>query len=249
MGLLDDLLTSLPDAPVAGVYIGLHWTAVVVEANGKRHCGLASTLGGSHDHSGEPDIPQAGQLESFSGLDLAAFARSNRPALAGIGVAAINALLPPQTDSWFDGNAGDVISRQGAGKTVALVGHFPFVPRLRASVGQLHVLENRPTEDDLPAEAAGDMLPKADVVAITGTALINGTLERLLKLCSPQALVLVLGPSTPLSPVLFEHGIDLLSGSVVTAIDPVLRAVRQGANFRQVHRAGVRLVNMRRPEL
>ena len=36
----------------------------------------------------------------------------------------------------------------------------------------------------------------------------------------------------------------MLCGSVVTAIEPVVRAVGQGANFRQVHQAGVRLVNI-----
>jgi len=33
-------------------------------------------------------------------------------------------------------------------------------------------------------------------------------------------------------------------GAVVTIIDPVLAAVRQGANSRQVHHAGVRLVSI-----
>jgi hypothetical protein len=74
--------------------------------------------------------------------------------------------------------------------------------------------------------------------------LINHTLEGLLALCPPEAFVIVLGPSTPLTPLLFDHGVDILSGAVVTAIEPVLRIVSQGGNFRQVHRAGIRLVNM-----
>jgi uncharacterized protein (DUF4213/DUF364 family) len=54
---------------------------------------------------------------------------------------------------------------------------------------------------------------------------------------------MLLGPSTPLSPLLFKHRIDVLSGAIVEAVDPVLRVVMQGGNFRQVHHAGVRLVN------
>jgi uncharacterized protein (DUF4213/DUF364 family) len=248
MDLLSDLLNGLSDRKVVEVRIGLHWTAVVIEAEGRQRCGLASTFAQSHEHSGEPDVPQAGHLETLSGLELAVLARSARLMLAGIGVAAINALLPPQPDSWFDGNAEVVIAAHGAGKTVALIGRFPFVRRLRPCLGELFVLEHQPGEGDLPADAAPEVLPRADVVAITGTTLINHTLEDLLKLCSPEALVLVLGPSTPLSPTLFNHGIDFLSGSVVTDIQAVLKAVGQGANFRQIHRAGVRLVNMRRPE-
>lgn len=59
------------------------------------------------------------------------------------------------------------------------------------------------------AEAASDLIPQADVVAITGSALINHTLDRLLSLAKRQATVPVLGPSTPLSPVLFEYGASI----------------------------------------
>ncbi len=55
---------------------------------------------------------------------------------------------------------------------------------------------------------------------------------------------MLLGPSTPLSPLLFDYGIRLLSGALVEEIEPVLAAVSQGANFRQVHHAGVRLVTL-----
>ncbi|MCK5316153.1 MAG: hypothetical protein KAJ53_13555, partial [Anaerolineales bacterium] len=91
-----------------------------------------------------------------------------------------------------------------------------------------------------------DILPQAEVIAITSMALINRTLDGLLDLCPPSSIVLMLGPSTPLSQVLFDYSIHLLSGSIVTDIDAVLRAVSQGANFRQVHRAGVQLVTISR---
>ena len=44
MGILNDILGSLPDKDVIDVRIGLHWTAVAVESHGELHCGLASTL-------------------------------------------------------------------------------------------------------------------------------------------------------------------------------------------------------------
>jgi uncharacterized protein (DUF4213/DUF364 family) len=113
--------------------------------------------------------------------------------------------------------------------------------------GTLWVLEKRPQGEDLPAEAAGEVVPQADIVAISGTTLMNRTFDDLIALCRPDALVLVLGPSTPLSPIMYRYGAQILSGSVVEDIDAVLRAVTQGANFRQVHRHGVRLVTMQRP--
>ena len=79
--------------------------------------------------------------------------------------------------------------------------------------------------------------------------IVNHTLEGLLQLCAPGAFVIVMGLSTPLSPLLFEYGVSVISGAVVTGIEPVLRTASQGGNFRQLHRAGVRLVNMFKPKL
>jgi uncharacterized protein len=221
---------------------------VVAERDGTPHCGLAATLAvGEHCHTGRPDVPQAGALESLSGRTLAQYALDESPLLTSLGLAAINALLPRMPQSWQDEGAEALISRLGAGRRVALVGHFPFVSRLRAQVEALDVLELQPGPGDLPAEMAPQVLPEADVIAITGMTVSNRTLEDLLRLRSPRACVILLGPSTPLSPVLFDYGVDILSGAVVSAIEPVLRAVSQGANFHQVRAAGVRLVNLARP--
>ena len=244
MTILDELLTSAHDGEVINVCIGMHWTAVVVEGNNGRKCGLASTAFMGQSHTSEPDVPEAGNLEQRSGIELAKLSRSINPILASVGVAALNALLPIPTRDWEEANAEDVLTRHGDGKRVVMIGHFPFVERLRSNVGELVILEKDPRPDDLPAQAAYEVIPNADVVAITSMTVINHTLDELINLCNPEAFVILLGPSTPLSPLLFEHGIDVLSGAIIEAVDPVLRVVMQGGNFRQVHHAGVRLVNI-----
>ncbi|NOZ00118.1 MAG: DUF364 domain-containing protein [Chloroflexi bacterium] len=237
MPLINDLLNSLQhDAPVRNLLIGVHWTAVC-----SRRCGLASTLGASSVH-GEITLPEAGDLHTRSARELAEYARSENPLEVSVGVAAINSLLDVDESLAVEVNALDVLARRGAGKTVALVGHFPFVPKLRPAVGRLWVLEQHPIEDDFPAEAAPDLIPQADVVAVTGSALLNNTLGDLLALCRPGSEVMVLGPSTPLSPVLFAHGATLLAGTLVTDERLALRAIAQGAAFRQV--GGVRLLTL-----
>jgi hypothetical protein len=244
--ILSKIIRTLPDGNPRQVCIGLHWTAVVMEVDGEIRCGLASTLNAAHQH-GMPSVPQPGTLENMSGLALAALAQVDQPTLVSVGTAAVNALLPQRPDSWVDLNAEDVIASYGAGQPVALIGHFPFVERLQARVGKLTVLELNPQPGDLPVSMAAEVLPTAKVVAITGMTLLNHTLDGLLKMCAPDALVILLGPSVPLDPLLFDMGIDILCGSIVTSVDPVLAAVRQGATFRQVHRAGVRLVTTTRP--
>jgi len=247
MSLIDDLLAGLPDkdARIRTVLIGAHWTVVCSEASppaGLR-CGLASTLTGAMPH-GQERVRDAGRLHLKSARALAEYARSDNVLEAGIGIAAVNSLLDVDEGQAVEINAAEVLAERGRGKKVALVGHFPFIPKLREQVGRLWVIEQRPAEGEYPAGSAADFFPQADVVAITGTALINHTLEGLLDLCRPDALVMILGPSTPLSPVLFEHGATIISGARV--IDPaaVLGTVGQGATFQQVQ--GVRLLTLER---
>lgn len=237
MNLLDDLLNSLNlDAPVRSVLVGAHWTVVC-----SRRCGLASTILGSGPH-GHDKVLDAGRLHLKRAGDLVELARSQNPLEAGIGVAAINSLLEVDESRAVELNAVEILARQGEGKKIALVGHFPFIPRLRQAAGELWVIEQRPTEGEYPPEAAPDLISRADVVALTGSALINHTLDSLLSSCRPGALVMVLGPSTPLSPVLFAHGATVISGAVVVDEAAVLRTVGQGASFQQVE--GVKLLTM-----
>jgi len=248
MSFMDRLLDELPDGDVTCVRLGLHLTAVVAERDGGAVCGLASTVRGEQTCHGEPDVPLAGQLDDLSGRELAALAKSGHPPLSSVGVATLNALLPQRPESWGEANAEEVIRARGAGKTVALVGHFPFVSKLRAHLGELTVLEQNPQDDDVPASAAEEVLLRADVIAITAMTLVNRTLEDLLELSPSAAFVMLVGPSTPLSPALFDYGVDLLCGSVVTEIEPVLHTIGQGGTFRQVRKAGVRLVTMAKGE-
>lgn len=238
------IIQSLPDGQVISVSIGLFWTAVVVDLQGVKRCGLAATLSNDEfEHARLPAVQEAGRLEQRSALKLAELIFSNSFTEAGVGLAAINALLPP-VENPVDMAAEDYIARQGADSQVALIGHFPFVPRLKNQVKKLWVLELKPKEDDLPASAAPEIIPQADILAVTATTLINHTFDGIFRLRKPEAKVLLLGPSTPLTPFLFQHGIHVLSGSVVEEFDKVLPLVRQGATFRQIRNHGVRLVTI-----
>ncbi|MDI6768913.1 MAG: DUF364 domain-containing protein [Anaerolineales bacterium] len=239
MNILDDLLDSLDmDAPVRTVLVGVHWTAVY-----SRFCGLASTFTGDKPHGHAP-ARDVGRLHEKSARELAEYARSDNLLEASIGVAAINSLLAVDESGAVEVNAVEMLIEHGRGRNVALVGHFPFIPKLRPAAGQLWVLEQRPVEGEYPTEAAAELIPQADVVAITGSALINHTLDGLLALCRPQALVMILGPSTPLSPVLFAHRATILSGTRIVDETAALRTIGQGASFQQVE--GVRLLSIQK---
>ncbi len=241
MKILEDLLEHFTPSEVAlrNVIVGAHWTTVLT-----RGCGLASTMGDPHPHTG-PSVHDAGKLTERGIAELMNLARSEKLLEASIGMATINSLIEVDEEGCSEINAFDVLAEQGAGKDVAVVGHFPFVPKLREVARNLWVIEQRPHPGDLEADRAADIIPRCQVVGITSTAFINHTLEFLLEL-SQDAFVMLLGPTTPLTPLLFDYGVDAISGSQVVDEAQVVRYVSQGATFQQLHHAGVRLLTMTR---
>ena len=247
--IIDELLQSVAgnaaQAQPVDIRIGGHWTAVTVAVGGQVRGGLSSTLGGGgddHHHGKGAPVKDAGRLLTYSTTQLAALAHSESLPETSVGFATINALLDVNTDACIEVNAADVIAERGERRDIAVVGHFPFIPHLRNIARTLWVLELRPREDDLPASMAAEVLPQADVVALTGTSLLNHTFEGLIALCRPDAFVVMLGGTTPLSPVLFETGVDAIAGTLLTDPAAALLAVSQGATFPQI--PGKRLVTM-----
>jgi uncharacterized protein (DUF4213/DUF364 family) len=232
---LDNLISSLSgDSVVREVHTCVFWTAVL-----SKHCGLASTFHEPHPY--HRAVRNAGDLTGLSALELAQYARSDNVLEASIGMAAINSLIDVDEVRCVGENAFDVLARKGRDRNVAIVGHFPWIPKLRRIAKTLWVIEQRPQEGELPAEAAEELLPQADVVGLTGTSFVNHTVDRLLVL-SKNSFVVILGPTTPLSPVLFDYGVDILAGTKVVEPDKTIRSISQGAIFSQVE--GVRLVTM-----
>jgi uncharacterized protein (DUF4213/DUF364 family) len=239
MKILEALIEHLApnEGALRDVIVGAHWTAVMT-----RGCGLASTMGDPHPHKG-PSVGDAGILTEKSITELMYLARSAKLLEASIGMATINSLIEIDEKRCSEVNAFDILAEQGAGKDMAVIGHFPFVPKLKGIARNLWVIEQRPHTGDLEADRAAEILPHCQVVGITSTSFINHTLEALLDLCR-DAFVMLLGPTTPLTPLLFDYGIDALSGTKVVDEARVIRHVKEGATFQQIHHAGVQLLTM-----
>ena len=238
MKIVDDLLSTLNyDAPVSEIRQGPFQTAVLT-----CHCGLASTPHGSGPHHSRNIVKEAGLLTRKDARTLSSMAESESLFEAAIGMATINSLLEINDEECVELNASKLIAEKGRDKKVAIVGHFPFIPEIRKLVSHLWVIEKNPREDDLTEAEAADFIPQADVVGITGTAFTNHTIEQLLELCSPKAYVVILGDTAPLSPVLFDYGIDAISGTKVIDPELVLRCVSEGATYRQIK--GIRKLTM-----
>ena len=238
MAILADVMSTLNfEAPVRDIRQGIFHTGVLT-----RNCGLAATLPRDALKQETPMVKEPGSLLDKSARKLALMAYSESILEAAMGMAAINSLLEVEEASCIELNAAQLIMEKGEGKRVAIVGHFPFVPKVRERSKDVWVFEKNPREGDYGEAEAAHFIPGADVVAITGTALTNHTLEVLLGLCDPDAFVIILGDTAPMSAILFDYGVNAVSGTRVIDDKLALNCVSQGANFRQIK--GVRRLTM-----
>ena len=245
MDFLGQLLARLPAAaaPVRGAWIGPYWTAVQTDFG----TGLATTLleaGPTHGEHAQR-LAAAGTLAGRDARELAEGLRSDFPLARSLGLAALNALLPEPEGRVTERNAGDLAAEKGAGKTVGVVGWFPFIPRLRQAAARVEVFEKDPqTGFALTAERAA-RLAACDVLCLTASALPNRTLDGILQAARPDSWKMLVGPSAPLCRAALELGFAAICGARVLAPEPVVRVIQEGGCFQQIRQTGaVRLLTL-----
>ena len=208
-------------------------------------------------------MPFPGKLRGRQAADLAREALSAQGIRRAIGIAVVNALADC---CWQRRPQPDIELRPGvdafeatdirAGDQVVVVGAFvPFLKELKQRRQPFIVLEQDPaalTADELPffrpAERASEFLPRADVVLITGSSLVNNTLEDLLALIRPEARVTIVGPTVGMLPKAFlARGADVLGCIRVTAPDDFLDLLAEGGSgYHFFGRSAQKIVLVRR---
>lgn len=239
--LYEQLIDEVHDGKVLDATVGLSWTAI--ESN---TVGLA--MGAPRP---KKNFRLAGKLKCMSVRELASYVKSWEQVEASVGLSAINSSVNTEKTIQRLQQQGfalneetsifDTLTKVAPGKKIAVVGHFPVLDKLQ-QVCELTVLERAPQEGDLPDPAAEYILHEQDIVVMTSSTIINKTAPRLLQL-SKNAFCIMVGPSTPLSPVLFELGADMIAGLVVEDKAGVIQNVKEGGGLKG-YRDYVRYVNM-----
>lgn len=123
------------------------------------------------------------------------------------------------------------------GKRVGVIGHFPYLETLFEPICDLSIISWYPLEGDYPHSACEYILPECEYVYITCSSITNKTLPRLLELSKSARRVTVVGPATPLAPVLFNYGISELSSFIIK--DKALACrITAGAERVRIYSAG-----------
>jgi len=219
------LLDEIGDARILRCSIGINWTIVECEYG----CGLAQTP--VKTMPGCQPLAFAGLITGEELGTIASHIHSQNPLEISLAVAAINAYLNGSDIHTEDINGLDIFS--GLEKKVAVVGRFPG---LKDRGFKPLIIELNPKEGEYPAEKSEEVINQCDYVVITSSAIVNHTIDNLLKFAENKKVALV-GPGTPITPALFDHGINVLSGMIVTDPDLAFRVVGEGGAVQALKKA------------
>jgi uncharacterized protein (DUF4213/DUF364 family) len=262
----DILGPQLDEIAVERAVIGLFFTGVKLTTG---HAGACATPIKSIPEavccpSSAMAMPFPGKLKGKPARDIIREAFSDHGIRRGVGIAAVNALAElcwerrphPLVALRHGVDAFDANSFRPDDQTVVVGAFVPFLKELKRRRQSFLVLEqNRATlkPDEMPffrpAEEAGDVVPSADVLLITGSTLVNATLEDLLALARPDARVTIVGPTVGMLPDAFlARGADVLGGVRITAPDAFLDLLAEGGSgYHFFGRSAQKIVLARRP--
>ncbi|HXP96298.1 MAG TPA: DUF364 domain-containing protein, partial [Telmatospirillum sp.] len=140
-------------------------------------------------------------------------------------------------------------------ESLVMVGAFvSYIRALKAQQANFSVLELT-TEpflpDELiyyrPADLAPEVIPTADVLLMTGSTIVNDSMDDLLALAKPEARVVIVGPSAPMFPdVLAAKGVDILATIRINDADHFLDILAEGGGMQGVFDDSAELVVLSR---
>lgn len=224
----DWLLSQAESREVAElVQIGLVWTL----CRSIHGCGLAMS---PQAYTRNIEWPRT--LAGSPLVELAEGIRSGEPYEATVAMSAINAAIRPDFTSFehltelpnSGGNLAvfDYFLPRIKGARIVVVGRYPGLERFESEY-DMKVFERNPGPNDYPDTAAEALIPEADWVFLTASSIMNKTFPRLAEL-SRNAMVVLMGPTTPWLPDLNRWGIDFLAGVMVRNDALLHRTIAEG---------------------
>ena len=120
---------------------------------------------------------------------------------------------------------------------VGMVGFFPPLVKLIEKIGsKLIIIEKK---EDLVQETnlwtvtlEPNKLKKCNKVLITGTTVLNETIDDILQYCTNATQASIIGPTASFLPdPIFDRGINILGGAFVVDSDSLIRSIQQNIKW------------------
>lgn len=196
------------------VLVTLNWTMVRAGAL----CGIARSP--ARDTEGARTIRPEGGFINHELHDLAALLCQTDPLARSLGLAAVNAWWNRPGAKTLD--KGGFAAMEPPGDGVVIIGGFRSAQQ---RLPHAQVVEREPKPGDIPADEAGPAIRAARILAITAQTIVNGSLPPLLHSAGNGPRKVLIGPSAPFCPLLFDHGIDEISAITITNPDAAERFI------------------------
>lgn len=194
------------------VLVGHNWTMV----RSGSLCGIARSP--SRDTEGARSVRPDDGFKGMELRDLAAYLVSDNHLARSIGLAAVNCFWNHKDADYPElVEVGGFSGLEPPGDGVLIIGGFRGALRRLTNA---RIVEREPKfESDIHADDAAPYIAKAKVLAITAQTLMNDTLQGILDNAQNVPRRILIGPSAPLCPLLFNHGITEVSAVVVQDAD------------------------------
>jgi len=191
-------------------------------------------------------MPQAGKLGGSPVSEIIKYALDPNVLKSAIGVATLNALSQLIIESEKKGEYQIIKDKDGFDlleiqphETVSLIGAFgPYIRRLKMMGNPFFIIEKNPQTlrpDEMkyfkPESEMINALEKSSVLIITGTAIVNHTIDPILSLITNGKRTAIIGPTASMIPdAFFERGLQVMAGVRILNPDLMIKILKQGGS-------------------
>lgn len=144
-----------------------------------------------------------------------------------VGMACLKCVIP--TVEAFCGNSAmDRFAEQAKVRRSCFIGRFHDAVVWRDEGRPVSIIELAPRQGDIHWNDSHEALAKAELVFMTGLTLVNGTFGEVVRRTPHAKHRVIMGPTVPLTPVLFSLGLHWLGTSQITDVPKALRYFGMG---------------------
>jgi uncharacterized protein (DUF4213/DUF364 family) len=233
---------------VDDLVIGVFFTGVKLSSG---HAGVAFTPIGEIPEAvccptTAARMPQAGKLERKPLSEILPYSLDANVLKSAVGISALNALSQSILESGRgkeyqvvkDTDGFDLLEIQ-PDETVSLIGAFgPYIRRLKMMGNPFFIIEKnpqtlRPEEMKYfkPPSELAMTLKKSDAIIITGTAIVNHTIDSILSSINHGKRTAIIGPTASMIPdAFFERGVQVMAGIRILEPERMIKILKQGGS-------------------
>ena len=246
--LIEKSPTPLEEIWIDDLVIGIFFTGVKLSTG---HAGCAFTPIGEIPEAvccptTAARMPQAGALEGIPISEIIKYSLDPNVVKSAIGVATLNAVSQLILES-TNGTEYEIIrDRDGFNllniqphETVSLIGAFgPYIRRLKMMGNPFFIIEKNSQTlrlDEMkhfkPESEMRDALEKSGVAIMTGTAIVNHTIDHILSLLKNDIRAAIIGPTASMIPdAFFRRGVHVMAGIEIQKPDTMIKVLKQGGS-------------------